>query len=257
MSNPTLGVWKFASCDGCQLSLLDCEDELLAVAGQIDIAYFPEASSGMVEGPYDVSLVEGSDHHAARPRTDPGDPSELGRAHHDRSVRHLRRHPGAPQRGRRQRVHGHRLRPPRVHLDPRHLDPDQRPRRGRLRAPRLPDRPWAAGRDHLGPPGRPAASHSHHQRLRPVQGPREPLHHGRPRDPVPRTRDPRRLQRPVSVVQPRLLRLLRSDGEPEHRGSGRPLRRARPDRRRHRPSFRSYAGWEQPFRDEADRREHP
>ncbi len=53
-------MWKFASCDGCQLSLLDCEDDLLAVAGRIDIAYFPEASSGMVEGPYDVSLVEGS-----------------------------------------------------------------------------------------------------------------------------------------------------------------------------------------------------
>ena len=30
---PKLAVWKFASCDGCQLSLLDCEDELLAVAG--------------------------------------------------------------------------------------------------------------------------------------------------------------------------------------------------------------------------------
>lgn len=58
--HPTLAVWKFASCDGCQLSLLDCEDDLLAVAGQIDIAYFPEASSGMVAGPYDVSLVEGS-----------------------------------------------------------------------------------------------------------------------------------------------------------------------------------------------------
>jgi coenzyme F420-reducing hydrogenase gamma subunit len=53
-------VWKFASCDGCQLSLLDCEDELLAVAGRIDIAYFPEASSAMAEGPYDLSLVEGS-----------------------------------------------------------------------------------------------------------------------------------------------------------------------------------------------------
>jgi coenzyme F420-reducing hydrogenase gamma subunit len=53
-------VWKFASCDGCQLSLLDCENELLAVAGALDIAYFPEASSGMVSGPYDVSLVEGS-----------------------------------------------------------------------------------------------------------------------------------------------------------------------------------------------------
>ena len=58
--NPTLAVWKFASCDGCQLTLLDCEDDLLAVAGRIDIAYFPEASSGMVAGPYDLSIVEGS-----------------------------------------------------------------------------------------------------------------------------------------------------------------------------------------------------
>ncbi len=57
---PKLAVWKFASCDGCQLSLLDCEDELLAVAGEVDIAYFPEASRAMVKGPYDLSLVEGS-----------------------------------------------------------------------------------------------------------------------------------------------------------------------------------------------------
>jgi len=57
---PRLAVWKFASCDGCQLSLLDCEDELLAVAGAVDIAYFPEASSVMAKGPYDLSLVEGS-----------------------------------------------------------------------------------------------------------------------------------------------------------------------------------------------------
>ena len=57
---PRLAVWKFASCDGCQLSLLDCEDELLAVAGAVEIAYFPEASSVMAEGPYDLSLVEGS-----------------------------------------------------------------------------------------------------------------------------------------------------------------------------------------------------
>lgn len=60
MRKPRLAVWKFASCDGCQLSLLDCEDELLAVAGAVDIAYFPEASSDMQPGPYDVSLVEGS-----------------------------------------------------------------------------------------------------------------------------------------------------------------------------------------------------
>ncbi|MBL8818051.1 MAG: oxidoreductase [Planctomyces sp.] len=57
---PRVAVFKFASCDGCQLSLLDCEDELLSVASAIEIAYFPEASSDMREGPYDVSLVEGS-----------------------------------------------------------------------------------------------------------------------------------------------------------------------------------------------------
>jgi coenzyme F420-reducing hydrogenase gamma subunit len=55
-----LAVWKFASCDGCQLSLLDCEDELLQIADQLEISYFLEASSAAVEGPYDVSLVEGS-----------------------------------------------------------------------------------------------------------------------------------------------------------------------------------------------------
>jgi coenzyme F420-reducing hydrogenase gamma subunit len=60
MAKPKLAVWKFSSCDGCQLSLLDCEDELLAVAGAVDIAYFLEATSRTVGGPYDVSLVEGS-----------------------------------------------------------------------------------------------------------------------------------------------------------------------------------------------------
>ena len=55
-----LAIWKFASCDGCQLSLLDCEDELLAVAGAVEIACFPEASRAVLPGPYDLSLVEGS-----------------------------------------------------------------------------------------------------------------------------------------------------------------------------------------------------
>jgi sulfhydrogenase subunit delta len=57
---PKLAVWKFASCDGCQLSLLDCEDELLAIADAVTIAQFAEASSATVRGPYDLSLVEGS-----------------------------------------------------------------------------------------------------------------------------------------------------------------------------------------------------
>jgi len=57
---PKLAVYKFASCDGCQLTLLDCEDELLAIAGAVEIAYFVEARRQMLPGPYDVTLVEGS-----------------------------------------------------------------------------------------------------------------------------------------------------------------------------------------------------
>ena len=59
-NRPKRAVWKFASCDGCQLSLLDCEDELLAVADAVELAYFPEATRSKVKGPYDISLVEGS-----------------------------------------------------------------------------------------------------------------------------------------------------------------------------------------------------
>ena len=59
-NKPRLGVFKFASCDGCQLSLLDCEDELLAVADRVEIAYFLEATRRRLEGEFDVALVEGS-----------------------------------------------------------------------------------------------------------------------------------------------------------------------------------------------------
>ena len=57
---PKVAIWKFASCDGCQLSLLDCEDELLSVVGEIELAYFPEATRAVIKGPYDISMVEGS-----------------------------------------------------------------------------------------------------------------------------------------------------------------------------------------------------
>lgn len=56
---PTLAVWKFASCDGCQLALL-AEEHLLDIASHLDIAWFAEASSRMRAGPWDVSFVEGS-----------------------------------------------------------------------------------------------------------------------------------------------------------------------------------------------------
>ena len=69
MARPKLAVWKFASCDGCQLTLLDCEDELLDLARAVDISHFLEATSAIDDGPYDLSLVEGSittPHDAAR-----------------------------------------------------------------------------------------------------------------------------------------------------------------------------------------------
>lgn len=59
-TRPKLAVWKFASCDGCQLSLLDLEDELLSLAGAVRIAFFPEATRTHLPGPYELSLVEGS-----------------------------------------------------------------------------------------------------------------------------------------------------------------------------------------------------
>lgn len=59
-TKPKVAVWKFASCDGCQLSMLDLEDELLAITSAVQIAHFPEATRAVVEGPYDLSLVEGS-----------------------------------------------------------------------------------------------------------------------------------------------------------------------------------------------------
>src|SRR5690242_9196650 len=60
MTRPRLAVFKFASCDGCQLSMLALEDELLALTDKLEIVYFLEATSRQEVGPYDVALVEGS-----------------------------------------------------------------------------------------------------------------------------------------------------------------------------------------------------
>jgi len=76
---PSLAVWKFASCDGCQLTLLDCEDELLVIADQVRIAHFLEASSQVMPGPYDISLVEGS-------ITTPGDAERIQRVREQSKV---------------------------------------------------------------------------------------------------------------------------------------------------------------------------
>ncbi len=57
---PRVGVVKFASCDGCQLTILDLEDQLLAITEKFDIVEFAEATSNRSQGPFDVLLVEGS-----------------------------------------------------------------------------------------------------------------------------------------------------------------------------------------------------
>ncbi len=46
MSKPRVAVHKFSSCDGCQLGILNLEDELLDLVGAIEIAYFPSVVVG-------------------------------------------------------------------------------------------------------------------------------------------------------------------------------------------------------------------
>jgi len=57
---PSVAVYKFSSCDGCQLSILNLEDELLELTDMIEIAFFLEARRRVLPGPYDIGLVEGS-----------------------------------------------------------------------------------------------------------------------------------------------------------------------------------------------------
>ena len=214
---PKLAVWKFASCDGCQLSLLDCEDELLALAGEVEIAYFLEATSAIVAGPYDLSLVEGSITTAARRGADParsgGSRRRWSRSAPARPPAASRRCATSPTWTSSSSIV---YASPGVHLDARDLDADRRPRPGRLRAARLPDRQAPAARGDHRVPARPPARRSRLQRLHRVQAARQRLRHGRARHALPRAGHARRLRRALPGVQPRLLRLLRADGDAEH-----------------------------------------
>ena len=101
---PKIGVFKFASCDGCQLSLLDCEDELLGrrrAPSRSPTSPRPRDERSKV--PYDVSLVEGSvtTHHDAA-RIHQSAP-QLEKADRYRRLRHGRRHSGAAQLEQRRR----------------------------------------------------------------------------------------------------------------------------------------------------------
>ena len=157
-TKPTLAVWKFASCDGCQLTLLNCEDELLAITDAIQVANFTEASREVVAGPYDLSLVEGSittPHDAERIR-EVRQASKflvtIGACATSGGIQALRNFAAdlAPM------VYA----TPALHRHAAHVHRDRRPRAGRLRAARLPDRPPPAARGDLGVPARAASRRS-------------------------------------------------------------------------------------------------
>ena len=200
---PTLAVWKFASCDGCQLSLLDCEDELLALAGAVRIAHFTEMTRAHVDGPYDVSLVEGSittAEDAERIRAVRAASRRLitiGACATSGGVQALR---NLAEEG---EFVGVGLRPPRVRVVARDVDADLGPCAGRLRAQRLPDRSSPAARGHHGLAGRAAPGHPRPHGVPAVQGPGHGVCPRGPRDAVPRAGDPGRLRRAVPVGRPR------------------------------------------------------
>jgi len=59
MSRPRVAFFDFTSCEGCQLSKLNLEDDLLAILGLVEIVNFREALSERSDD-YDIAFVEGS-----------------------------------------------------------------------------------------------------------------------------------------------------------------------------------------------------
>jgi sulfhydrogenase subunit delta len=57
---PTVGIFGLTSCAGCQLQILNMEDQLLNLLGVIDLKAFEMAQSNNQPGPYDIAFVEGS-----------------------------------------------------------------------------------------------------------------------------------------------------------------------------------------------------
>jgi NADH ubiquinone oxidoreductase, 20 Kd subunit len=230
-SKPKLAVWKFSSCDGCQLSLLSCEDELLTLVGQVDIAYFLETSRAVVDGPYDLSLVEGS-------ITTELDAERIHRVR--RVSRRLVTIGACATAGGIQGLRNFTdvedliaaVYPTREYVATlehstaisAHVPVD-------FELQVLPGQQVSATRGDPGLARQPRGTDPRLQRLPGVQVARQQLRHGRPRHALPGPGDARRLRRFVPVVQSRLLRLLRADGVAQHRSAERLAAQARLGRR--------------------------
>ena len=176
---PRLAVWKFASCDGCQLSCSIARTNCWRSPRQSRSPISPKRRRVMAKGPYDLSLVEGSITTRARREAHPekcGAQSQFlvtigacATAGGIQALRNFARH---------RRLRGRRLRAPGVYQHAGHLDADLRPCAGRFRAARLPDRQAPAAGGDLRVPGRPQAGDRQPQRLRRVQVARHCLRHG-------------------------------------------------------------------------------
>ena len=183
-TKPKLAVWKFASCDGCQLSLLDCEDELLALAGEVEIAVLPRgderrrskgrttsrSSRARSRPPHDAERIQ-EVRRVSKALVTIGACATAG------GIQALRNF--ADVRGVHVAV---------VYASPEYVStlatstPISAHVPRRLRAARLPDRQAPAARGGHRVPARPPARHPVDERLHRVQAPRHRLRHGRPRD---------------------------------------------------------------------------
>jgi sulfhydrogenase subunit delta len=57
---PTVGIYSLTSCEGCQVSILNLEENFLKLCSAADIRIFPLLKEKDYEGPVDIAVVEGT-----------------------------------------------------------------------------------------------------------------------------------------------------------------------------------------------------
>jgi coenzyme F420-reducing hydrogenase gamma subunit len=58
-TKPKVAFFDFACCEGCQLQVANLEEDVIGVAGLVDIVEFREVLTGKAPG-YDIAFIEGS-----------------------------------------------------------------------------------------------------------------------------------------------------------------------------------------------------
>jgi len=59
MSKPRVAIFDFACCEGCQLQIVNLEEEILDLIGAVDVVEWREAMTESSEQ-YDIAIIEGS-----------------------------------------------------------------------------------------------------------------------------------------------------------------------------------------------------